>query len=215
MTNFSDEDRPEIIKLSNDTIFCSNCGSKNSFPSAKEERLNDYYCSTCGKRLNDFFENENLELSNLIICSTCKKPTIQFEKYCINCCANQKQIDTTEESSSVIRIHVKKKDSEKQRLTWIFLLYLISIFTLLLVLMVTIGSRLIDKLGYVDVFTSIYLMIGGVLGVMVLTGVFGVAFFLVVRIRRKSKQRKIPSENINENQLEDLGNEKKNNKKRI
>ena len=81
-----------IPNLTEDIIYCPKCGTINSFNKSKSGKLLNLFCSRCGIRLNDLwdeFSNGNIKPA---ICFYCDEITFKGEVYCIACGAKQKKV---------------------------------------------------------------------------------------------------------------------------
>ncbi|NHJ49640.1 MAG: zinc ribbon domain-containing protein [Asgard group archaeon] len=74
-----------IRAITGEEIFCPFCGTENLFKESSTGFSLNYFCSRCGKKLNDLWEKTRNDEIGLISCDNCHLDTFINEKYCINC----------------------------------------------------------------------------------------------------------------------------------
>lgn len=81
-----------IPDLTEDIIYCPKCGAINSFKKTKSGKLLNLFCSRCGIRLNDLWDEFNKGNIRPTICFYCDEITFKGEVYCIACGAKQQRV---------------------------------------------------------------------------------------------------------------------------
>ncbi|MFW9923573.1 MAG: hypothetical protein ACFFDW_09850 [Candidatus Thorarchaeota archaeon] len=79
---------PDLIT---DIIYCPKCGTEN-FPSITSGFVQNYFCSRCDIKLNDFWDGLKQGITTLVSCEQCNKSTFTECKFCINCGGKQKAV---------------------------------------------------------------------------------------------------------------------------
>jgi hypothetical protein len=69
------EDLIQIPSLTDDIVYCSKCGTINSFKKSTSDRVLNHFCTRCSFCVNDFWDGYLEGHIKLVRCEACKEGT--------------------------------------------------------------------------------------------------------------------------------------------